>query len=44
MSSPGRDEDAKDVRVLRSNFKWNGRAASTVPYLWPVAARRSLRR
>ena len=27
-----------------SNFRWNGRAASAVPYLPPVLARRSPRR
>ena len=44
MNSRGPGEEVKSVGVLRSNFKWNGRAGSTVPHFWPVAARRSLRR
>ena len=38
------DEDLKNLRVLRSNFMWNGRAFSGVPCASRSLARRSQRR
>jgi len=44
MNSRGPYEEVKSLRVLRSNFKWNGRAAIVPPLLGVVRARRSPQR